>query len=74
MSYIVGGVIPLSPYLVTHSVLLALWYSVAITAVALAAFGAIKGRFLDIPPLRGALQTIVTGGLAATVPFCRPAN
>jgi VIT1/CCC1 family predicted Fe2+/Mn2+ transporter len=69
VSYIVGGVIPLSPYLVTHSVLLALWYSVAITAVALAAFGAIKGRFLGIPPLRGALQTIVTGGLAAAAAF-----
>jgi vacuolar iron transporter family protein len=69
LSYVVGGLIPLSPYLAVHSAVTALWYSVAITAVALATFGAVKGRFLGIPPFRGALQTIVTGGLAAGAAF-----
>jgi vacuolar iron transporter family protein len=69
VSYIIGGLIPLSPYMAAHSVLTALWYSVAITAVALAVFGAIKGRFLGIPAFRGALQTVVTGGLAAAAAF-----
>jgi VIT1/CCC1 family predicted Fe2+/Mn2+ transporter len=69
VSYIVGGVIPLSPYMAIHSVLTALWYSVGITAVALAVFGAIKGKFLGIPPFRGAIQTVVTGGLAAAAAF-----
>lgn len=69
ISYVVGGLIPLSPYLAMHSVVTALWYSVAITAVALAVFGAVKGRFLGIPAFRGALQTIVTGGLAAAAAF-----
>ena len=37
--------------------------------IALAVFGGIKGRFLGIPPLRGALQTVITGGLAAAAAF-----
>ena len=69
VSYIIGGLIPLSPYIAAHSVLTALWCSVAITAVALAVFGAIKGTFLGIPAFRGALQTVVTGGLAAAAAF-----
>jgi predicted membrane protein (TIGR00267 family) len=69
VSYIIGGLIPLSPYMAIHSVLTALWYSVGITAIALAVFGGIKGRFLGIPPLRGALQTVITGGLAAAAAF-----
>ncbi len=46
-----------------------LWYSVGITLVALALFGYTKGRFTGISPWKGAVQTVLTGGLAAAAAF-----
>jgi vacuolar iron transporter family protein len=46
-----------------------LQYSVVITLIALAAFGWIKSRFVGISAVKGALQTVLTGGLAATAAF-----
>ena len=40
-----------------------------IHAAALAVFGWVKGRFTGIHPLKGGLQTVVTGGLAAGAAF-----
>lgn len=68
-SYIVGGTIPLSAYLVFHDAHRALWVSVAVTLVALGVFGAIKGRFTGVPILRSGLQTALIGGLAAAAAF-----
>lgn len=68
-SYVVGGLIPLAPYMMQSSVIAGLRYSVAITLVALAVFGYVKGRFTGISPWRGALQTVVTGGIAAAAAF-----
>jgi len=42
-SYIVGGLIPLAPYIVMRSITPALWISVGVTLSALFVFGAIKG-------------------------------
>ncbi len=64
-SYIAGGFIPLSPYMLLHAASHAFWYSVAVTLLALAVFGYIKGRFTGAKPLRSGLQTVVIGGLAA---------
>jgi VIT1/CCC1 family predicted Fe2+/Mn2+ transporter len=68
-SYIFGGLIPLAPYMAQRNVLAGLWFSVAITLLALAIFGYVKGRFTGISPFRGALQTVFTGGLAAAAAF-----
>jgi VIT1/CCC1 family predicted Fe2+/Mn2+ transporter len=68
-SYIVGGLIPLAPYIALSSILTALWISVGVTLAALFVFGYVKGRFTGINPLRGGLQTILTGGLAAAAAF-----
>ncbi|MGO9096867.1 MAG: VIT1/CCC1 transporter family protein [Bryobacteraceae bacterium] len=69
LSYLVGGMIPLSPYMLVHRVIAGLWISVAITLVALFAFGYGKGRLTGIHPLRGGFQTVVIGGLAAAAAF-----
>jgi VIT1/CCC1 family predicted Fe2+/Mn2+ transporter len=69
MSYVAGGLVPLSPYLAMHQVLPALGVSVGVTLVALFIFGYVKGRFTGIHPARGALQTVLTGGLAAAAAF-----
>ena len=68
-AYIVGGMIPLSAYLVLSNAQLALRVSVVVTLVALAIFGGVKGRFTGLPVLRGALQTTLIGGLAAATAF-----
>ena len=69
MSYIVGGMIPLAPYLLLSNVQAGLWWSVGVTLLALAVFGWVKGHFTGINPLKGAVQTTVIGGLAAGAAF-----
>lgn len=64
-SYIVGGMIPLAPYMVIPDLQRALWGSVGLTLLALLVFGYVKGRLTGLQPWRGALQTVVIGGLAA---------
>src|SRR6201995_3783544 len=56
-SYIVGGLVPLAPYIVTSSMQQALTASVAITLVALLLFGGVKGRLTGAGTLRSAMQT-----------------
>jgi len=68
-SYIFGGLIPLAPYMALHNVLTGLSYSVGITLLALLVFGFIKGHYTGISPVRGGLQTVFTGGLAATAAY-----
>jgi VIT1/CCC1 family predicted Fe2+/Mn2+ transporter len=69
MSYIVGGLIPLAPYILLSNVQTGLWWSVGVTLLALAVFGWVKGRFTGINPFKGAAQTVVIGGLAAGAAF-----
>jgi vacuolar iron transporter family protein len=69
VSYIAGGIIPLSPYLLLSSAHTAFFYSVAVTLTALAIFGFVKGKFTGTRPGRGALQTVVIGGIAAAAAF-----
>lgn len=68
-SYIVGGLIPLSPYFFFSPATKALYISVIATLLALLMFGYIKGRFTGAKPLRSAVQTALIGGLAATAAF-----
>jgi len=68
-AYAVGGFIPLFPYMVTKHSLAALAVSSAVTIVALAVFGYVKGRFTGAGPVRSAIQTVLIGGLAASVAF-----
>ncbi|HXQ25009.1 MAG TPA: VIT1/CCC1 transporter family protein [Candidatus Acidoferrales bacterium] len=69
VSYIVGGLIPLAPYIIMREVMPALWISVSVTLLALFVFGAIKGHFTGVKPLRGGSQTVLVGGLAAAAAF-----
>jgi vacuolar iron transporter family protein len=65
LSYVAGGILPLAPYAFNVSLTTALLASVGVTLVALFVFGAVKGRFTGVPPLRGAVQTALVGGIAA---------
>ncbi len=69
LSYVVGGMIPLSAYLLLSDARAALRLSVIVTLAALGIFGGVKGRFTGVPVLRSALQTVIIGGLAAAAAF-----
>ena len=69
VSYVAGGIIPLSPYMALHSARMALGWSVLVTLIALGVFGYVKGRFTGSRAGRSALQTVVIGGLAAGAAF-----
>ena len=69
LSYVVGGIIPLSAYLILADAHRALNVSITVTLVALLVFGAVKGRFTGAPILRSGLQTALIGGLAAAAAF-----
>jgi vacuolar iron transporter family protein len=47
----------------------ALIFSVVFTGIALAIFGAVKGRLTGINMVKSAVQTIFVGGLAAGAAF-----
>ncbi len=68
-AYVAGGFIPLGPYIILSSARTALLFSIAVTLAALTTFGFIKGKFTGLAPLRSALQTVLIGGLAATIAF-----
>jgi VIT1/CCC1 family predicted Fe2+/Mn2+ transporter len=69
LSYIVGGLVPLSPYMFIHNAQSALMISVIATLLALFIFGYIKGRFTGSTPFKSAWQTTLVGGLAAGIAF-----
>ena len=69
LSYILGGLVPLAPYMLVGRLFTALEFSVATTLVALFVFGYFKGRMTGISPWRGGLQTTVIGGLASAAAF-----
>lgn len=69
LSYILGGLVPLAPYMalaVRESALLA---SLALTLAALFVFGSVKGALTGVKPLNAGLQTTVIGGFAAAAAF-----
>ena len=68
-AYVVGGFIPLGPYLIAASAKTALTVSVVVTLVALALFGYVKGHFTGTSPVRSGLQTVLIGGIAAAAAF-----
>ena len=69
ISYILGGMVPLSSYMVVDDLKSALLWSVAVTLIALFVFGYVKGRLTGVAPLRGGVQTVVIGGLASAAAF-----
>jgi len=68
-SYLLGGLIPLCSYFWIKDVHQALLSSIFVTGIALAIFGTVKARLTSVPVVRGALETLLVGGLAAGVAF-----
>lgn len=68
-AYAIGGFVPLFPYMLLTQMRSAFSLSVTLTLLALFIFGYIKGRFTGSAPLRGAVQTLIIGALAAAAAF-----
>lgn len=69
VSYIVGGLIPLSPYFFAADSTTGLKISAIITLLCLFTFGYFKSRITGVNPLAGALRVMVIGALAAGCAF-----
>jgi VIT1/CCC1 family predicted Fe2+/Mn2+ transporter len=69
LSYVVGGLVPLSPYVVGLPIGTALLASVAVTLVALLIFGTFRAHYTGVPLVRGAFQTVLVGGIAAAAAY-----
>ena len=68
-SYIVGGMIPLLPYMIARNTRQALVISIVVTLLALTVFGFVKGHFTGVSKVKSAWQTALVGSLAAGVAF-----
>jgi VIT1/CCC1 family predicted Fe2+/Mn2+ transporter len=68
-AYIVGGLVPLSPYFFIKSSQQALLVSIGVTLVALFIFGFLKAKAIGQPTWSGAVKTTFIGALAATVAY-----
>lgn len=69
ISYIVGGLIPLSPYFFSADVFTGLKISAVITLVCLFIFGYFKSKMTGVHPISGALRVMIIGALAAGCAF-----
>ncbi len=65
VSYIVGGIIPLSPYFFISDSKEALKLSVVATLICLFVFGYFKSKVTGVPVISGALKVMLIGALAA---------
>lgn len=68
-SYIVGGMIPLSPYFFVDEGLTGLKFSAIVTLICLFVFGYFKSKLTGTPPLQGGLKVMIIGAVAAGCAF-----
>ena len=68
-AYVVGGLVPLFPYMVEGNARAALPFSAVVTLIALLVFGFVKGRFTGVSPARSAWQTALIGSIAAAAAY-----
>jgi len=69
LSYIVGGLVPLSPYFFVTSPLEGLKISAIVTLICLFVFGYFKSKMTGINPWWGALRVMLIGAVAASAAF-----
>ncbi|MGC8750746.1 VIT1/CCC1 transporter family protein [Hydrotalea sp.] len=69
LSYIVGGLVPLSPYFFVSEAINGLKISVIVTLICLFIFGYFKSKITGIPPLLGGLRVMMIGAAAAAAAF-----
>ena len=69
VSYIVGGLVPLSPYIFIKDAHMALYMSVIVTLISLYIFGFFKSKMTGVNPWWGAFRVMLIGAAAAAAAF-----
>lgn len=69
ISYIIGGLIPLTAYFFTESTTQGLIYSSIITMICLIVFGLVKSKLTGQPLFKGTMRVAMVGALAAAAAF-----
>ena len=69
LSYVVGGLVPLSPYFFIDIPVEALKLSAIVTLICLFVFGYFKSRMTGVSPWTGALKVMLIGAVAASAAF-----
>jgi VIT1/CCC1 family predicted Fe2+/Mn2+ transporter len=69
LSYVLGGLVPLSAYFFTATSREGLIYSSIITLICLVLFGLVKSKLTGQPLFKGALRVTLVGALAAAAAF-----
>jgi VIT1/CCC1 family predicted Fe2+/Mn2+ transporter len=69
MSYVIGGLIPLTAYFFTDTALEGLKYSSLITLLCLIVFGLVKSKLTGQPLFKGTLRVTIVGAAAALVAY-----
>lgn len=69
LSYVVGGLVPLSPYFFVNSPTEGLGISVVVTLLCLFVFGWFKSNITGVNPWWGALRVMLIGAAAAAAAF-----
>ncbi|KAL0792861.1 hypothetical protein Bca101_064238 [Brassica carinata] len=70
IAYLLGGLVPLFPYMFIPQALNAVVASAVITLIALFIFGYGKGHFTGSRPFRSAFETTFIGAIASAAAFC----
>ncbi|MBL0135726.1 MAG: VIT1/CCC1 transporter family protein [Chitinophagaceae bacterium] len=69
ISYVIGGVVPLSPYFFVDSPITGLKISVVVTLLCLFVFGWFKSKMTGVNPFMGAVRVMLIGAMAAGAAF-----
>ena len=69
ISYVIGGLIPLTAYFFTDSTTQGLIYSSIITMICLIVFGLVKSKLTGQPLFKGTMRVAMVGALAAAAAF-----
>jgi len=68
-SYLVGGFIPLSPYIIFSNTKIGFYVSCTVTVMALIMFGYLKSRVTGQPIIKGTFKVALTGIIAAAAAY-----
>lgn len=69
VSYLVGGLIPLLPYVFTNTISAGFEYSCIFTILSLIVFGYFRSKFTGQPLIKGALKVAAIGIIAAAAAY-----
>jgi VIT1/CCC1 family predicted Fe2+/Mn2+ transporter len=69
LSYVAGGLVPLSPYFFIKDSVAALKISVVVTLICLYVFGYLKSKITGVNPFKGGFKVMLIGAAAAAAAF-----